>query len=417
VYSTSSYAVYDYSDYFSLISGYTGQVTVTAPNGGESWVRGTTRNVTWTSTNVNENVKITLHEGTSGTIYDTIVESTANDGSYSWPIPSSGLVGNIFRVRISPVNHWGTGYDYSNSNFELRSDFNGQVTVTSPNGGESWVRGTTRNVTWTSTNVNENVKITLHEGTSGTIYDTIVESTANDGSYSWPIPSSGLVGNIFRVRISPVNHWGTGYDYSDNNFALTTDVPTTIDADLSNVYVTPNPVVLGETLTVHYTLTNTGTVSHTFTVGGQIWDSTYKGTLPTKQHTLSVSQSVSSTITCTIETSWPPGNYEVRLRVWSSSGELLDEEPPPQFKVIAVPPPHAVTPPSTPTGGPAGGSGFSETSYTFSTGAASCNQSHSVQYRFDWGDGSYSGWSSSSSASHEWHCRPQPLYGPEVTSS
>ena len=39
---------------------------------------------------------------------------------------------------------------------------------------------------------------------------------------------------------------------------------------------------------------------------------------------------------------------------------------------------------------------------TFSTGGASSSLGHSLEYRFDWGDGSYSSWSSSSSASHSW---------------
>jgi len=48
-------------------------------------------------------------------------------------------------------------------------------------------------------------------------------------------------------------------------------------------------------------------------------------------------------------------------------------------------------------------SGITGTSYTYSTGGSSCNLGHSLEYRFDWGDGTpYSTWSSSTNALHSW---------------
>ena len=54
------------------------------------------------------------------------------------------------------------------------------------------------------------------------------------------------------------------------------------------------------------------------------------------------------------------------------------------------------TPPSGPTSGTPG------TSYTYSTGGSSSDHGHPPEYRFDWGDGTYSDWSSSASASKSW---------------
>ncbi len=48
-----------------------------------------------------------------------------------------------------------------------------------------------------------------------------------------------------------------------------------------------------------------------------------------------------------------------------------------------------ISTPSTPTGPTSGTPG---TSYTFSTGGASSNQNHPIQYQFDWGDGTNSDW-------------------------
>ncbi len=55
--------------------------------------------------------------------------------------------------------------------------------------------------------------------------------------------------------------------------------------------------------------------------------------------------------------------------------------------------------PNTPSGP---SSGETNTSYSYSTGGSSSSLGHSVQYRFDWDDGTYSSWSSSTTASHSW---------------
>lgn len=59
----------------------------------------------------------------------------------------------------------------------------------------------------------------------------------------------------------------------------------------------------------------------------------------------------------------------------------------------------SVSNPGTPTGPSSGNVGQS---LTFSTGGATSNLGHTVEYRFDWDDGSYSPWSTSASASNSW---------------
>jgi len=61
--------------------------------------------------------------------------------------------------------------------------------------------------------------------------------------------------------------------------------------------------------------------------------------------------------------------------------------------------PHRVWPSNAPSGSSSGNAGQS---LAYSAGGAICNQGHSVQYRFDWDDGTYSSWSSSTSASKSW---------------
>ena len=64
-----------------------------------------------------------------------------------------------------------------------------------------------------------------------------------------------------------------------------------------------------------------------------------------------------------------------------------------------VPTPHTISAPNTPSGPNSGEVGEM---LTFTTGGASCSHGHPVQYRFYWGDGTFSSWGSSPTASHAW---------------
>lgn len=67
--------------------------------------------------------------------------------------------------------------------------------------------------------------------------------------------------------------------------------------------------------------------------------------------------------------------------------------------IIVTLPSETVSAPNTPSGST---SGLAGTPYTYSTGGSTSSLSHTVEYRFDWGDGTYSSWSSSASASNSW---------------
>lgn len=62
-------------------------------------------------------------------------------------------------------------------------------------------------------------------------------------------------------------------------------------------------------------------------------------------------------------------------------------------------PEETISKPGTPTGeiNP-----VENISYTYTTSGAESNLGHTVEYQFDWGDGSFSSWSTSTSSSHSW---------------
>ena len=229
--STSQPAINDVSDnYFRIISGTTTpSITVTVPNGGESWQRGTTHTVTWNYTgSPGSDVKIILLRGVTNTEVGTIIPSTpignSGKGSYTWPIASSGTTGSDFKVRVESLSQ-PTINDTSNNIFTLTPAGTAapSITVTAPDGGETWQRGTTHTVLWSYTGTpGTTVKLVLVK--AGTDVGTIIASTplgtSGTGSFTWPIASSGTTGSDFKLRVESLSQ-PTINDTSNNIFTLT----------------------------------------------------------------------------------------------------------------------------------------------------------------------------------------------------
>ncbi|MBN2589192.1 MAG: hypothetical protein JXA96_04985 [Sedimentisphaerales bacterium] len=98
------------------------------------------------------------------------------------------------------------------------------ITVTSPNGGESFQAGTPQTITWNSTGeAGENVKIELYKNNS--YLSDIAVSTANDGEYTWLVPSVLPADTTYKVKIIDTSNSST-YDFSNNYFSITDLFPS-----------------------------------------------------------------------------------------------------------------------------------------------------------------------------------------------
>jgi hypothetical protein len=98
----------------------------------------------------------------------------------------------------------------------------GSLTLTSPNGGESWHVGTVHDVTWSSTGSIANVR--LEYSKDGFVSDVhgIVASTPNDGTYSWTVPNDSST--TVRVRVSDASNSSIN-DTSDAGWAICNNLP------------------------------------------------------------------------------------------------------------------------------------------------------------------------------------------------
>lgn len=98
-------------------------------------------------------------------------------------------------------------------------DVPGYITVTSPNGGENWVAGTTNLITWTYIgNPGSNVKIEL---LNGSVVDKVITAgTPNDGSHSWTIYWGQYNGSNYKIRVTSMSD-SSYSDTSDSVFNIT----------------------------------------------------------------------------------------------------------------------------------------------------------------------------------------------------
>ena len=95
------------------------------------------------------------------------------------------------------------------------------VTVTAPNGAESWYVGNTENITWTATDNTGVANVDLAYSTDGgaTFPNVIATGIANSGSYAWLIPNTPS--SLARVRVTAHDVvCSAGFDASDANFSI-----------------------------------------------------------------------------------------------------------------------------------------------------------------------------------------------------
>ncbi|MES0491858.1 MAG: Ser-Thr-rich GPI-anchored membrane family protein [Leptospirales bacterium] len=225
-------------------------LVVTAPNTGLIYETGDSVPITWTSgsgADFSGNVKIELLK--SNVFDSTIIASTPNDGTYNWTIPGTQATDiTNYKIRITDVFD-GAGVDLTDDS-DLAFSI-GKLNIISPNtAGIKYQVGSSQTITWNyDLGVGANVKIELYKG--GVFNSTISATTANDGSFSWPIPGAQAEGTNYKVVITSLG--GTAFTtQSANNFTIThwtdlgflsasiTNYPAIVAVDKDNVYCVYN---------------------------------------------------------------------------------------------------------------------------------------------------------------------------------
>jgi len=136
---------------------------------------------------------------------------------------------------ITSAPYYSEVYDWGGKIYIFVSE-NETITVSSPNGGETWEAGTTHDILWSSENISGNVKIE-YSTDNGTNWTAIETSTKNDGSYAWTVPDDPATECL--VRIMDLDD--VPFDVSDDVFTISE--PITYDTyGAVTYYIDTRPV-------------------------------------------------------------------------------------------------------------------------------------------------------------------------------
>ncbi len=199
-------------------------ITLTAPNGGETWYSGLEKNIAWRSVGKVGPVRVD-YSSDNGTTWQPIAAETENDGVFSWVVPDISSTSCL--IKISEADD-GIPSDTSDGVFAISNA--PVIVVTSPNGGEEWPVGSTQEITWLtgSTPVGE-VRID-YSFDNGLNWIEVVSRTENDGVYEWKVPEP--VSSECLVKISEADD-GDPADRSDAPFSIVESESGSVDSKRS----------------------------------------------------------------------------------------------------------------------------------------------------------------------------------------
>ena len=167
-------------------------ITVTSPNGGEQWKGCSTKTITWAAGGASGTYAI-YYSTNNGQLWNYL--SNTSSTSYSWTTVVDVATSNNCLIKVQ---------DYNNANIKDSSDLtftlikNNDIIITSPNGGESWEVGTTKNITWVSepSTTNYRAYFSINDGSSWTALSTNTSYT----SYSWTIPNNPNTTSLIKIQ-------------------------------------------------------------------------------------------------------------------------------------------------------------------------------------------------------------------------
>ena len=113
------------------------------------------------------------------------------------------------------------------------------ITVTSPNGGETWQVGSNHAVTWTSSEIST---VTIEWSVDGgTNWTEVVAGLANNNTYSWTLPNTPAI--TCKVKVRDAGDAAV-FDVSDANFTVIAESASdnasgSVRSDTSGVIETP----------------------------------------------------------------------------------------------------------------------------------------------------------------------------------
>ncbi|MEM2873692.1 MAG: Ig-like domain-containing protein, partial [Nitrososphaerales archaeon] len=183
-----------------------------------------------------------LANGAAGIDPDTIVMTVdGEEVDHEWDpdtetvsyTPTEALDEGEHTVTVDASDNAGNAADTAEWSF-IVDITTPAVTVDSPNGGEEWFGGDTKDITWTATDDNLGPNpISLYYRYDSGPWILIAANEPNDGTYSWEVPA--IISDQVLVRVTATDLAGNqGSDTSDDVFKITyIQEVTTVDVTAS----------------------------------------------------------------------------------------------------------------------------------------------------------------------------------------
>ncbi len=264
-------------------------ITVTSPNGGESYKIGDQIQVSFSAfvtSNPSEMprgglsyyISFIRPDGTEDQMFTGLIFANGVQGA-KVVIPS-GPIGN-YKIKVY-FRAYGLNYqDRSDNYFSIVSPGNlstgcistsgystttGQscrnstpsITVTSPNGGEMWYVNTLQSIRWTcpSNSASASFSIKLYNGADRSLsssYRIITSSIpCSSQNYTWAVPSDIPAGNNYKIQLYGAGEIGL-IDESDNYFRI---MAPTITVPTVAISASPSSISAGQSSTLTWSSAN-----------------------------------------------------------------------------------------------------------------------------------------------------------------
>jgi hypothetical protein len=204
-------------------------LAITAPAVGASWPGGSLRNIVfgYSGAGTSVNMYYSFDDGAVW-IAGGSLNVALGSNTYGWIVPN--FPSAICRVKI--VDSIAPNVEKISNLFSIVVPAVPLLTVTAPNGGESWDLNSVHNITWTHNLLHPQVMLyySLDNGSGWTYINTVNTSAL---SYSWTTPNT--TSTQCRIRIvDAVDSYAL--DASNNTFSIVNPAPPTIPADASVAY-------------------------------------------------------------------------------------------------------------------------------------------------------------------------------------
>jgi hypothetical protein len=183
------------------------------PNGGQELIDNTVYQITWQTTGMIDDVVVEYSTNNGDDWTEVSPPNSGNDGYYDWLVPAEPSTQCLVRVSdlLNP-----DALDISDSVFTILPP---QITILTPNGGESLRSGGICQVTWDTVGTLNNAMIEYSTNNGSDWTEVEPANIGNTGSYNWLVPEATSFSCL--VRVSDPCEQGIVYGTSDDVFAIT----------------------------------------------------------------------------------------------------------------------------------------------------------------------------------------------------